>query len=458
MKYVYLLLNFFAYSLGGRLFLIFLVSSFVTVILLNTLGWGLIRNEIDRQIFPHFRYYISYIRREIGVPPDYEGARDLARRTDTVIRIVSPRGVVWSSNEEETGDEEEEMDEEREEEGGSYFPSFGEGNLVAKRKHHKIYRGEFGTVIESRIAGYGYIFYVWDEHTEKRLPWIFLFLGLGLFILIALVYFLVRVQISPLKEIREGIMRVGEGDLDEPVRRIGKGELGDLGVGINRMSQRISEMLKGKRMLLLAMSHELKTPLTSMRLNVELLPTSLEKERLIVNIESMQNLIQDLLTSEALQETGEDSARIDVVSEVGLFLEKEFAGQVDFEKYESSLEVGIDAQNVELLIRNLVKNALRHTPEGGENPLVRIRVEGNDCIIEVVDGGEGVLESELSSLGEAFYRHDSSRTRMTGGTGLGLYLCRLIVEGRGGTIIFKNGVEGRTGLFVQVRLPVYVRK
>ena len=208
------------------------------VLALNTLGRGLVKGEVDRLVHPHVRHYVSYIQREIGVPPDLEEARALAVKTNTVIRIKGPNGMEWSSdgyNHKEQGDDGEQAE-------IQYFPDIEESDSVVERRHHKIYRGVFGTVIESSIPRHNYSFYIWGKDIPERLPWIFWIMGVGLFLSIVLVYFLVSWQISPLRDIRDGIIRVGQGDLEDQVKLIGKGELGDLDEVINRMSRRISGM------------------------------------------------------------------------------------------------------------------------------------------------------------------------------------------------------------------------
>jgi signal transduction histidine kinase len=110
-----------------------------------------------------------------------------------------------------------------------------------------------------------------------------------------------------------------------------------------------------------------------------------------------------------------------------------------------------DRVRLELLVRNLLDNALRHNPPGARAVQVRVARRGTDLLIEVRDHGPGVAQAELERLGQPFYRPDAARTRSSGGVGLGLYLCRQVARSHGGAMLI--GLA-QPGLRVQVILPV----
>jgi signal transduction histidine kinase len=290
----------------------------------------------------------------------------------------------------------------------------------------------------------------------------------ALLVLTLLAWWYARRLLRPLDAIRAGALRFGAGEFGQPieVQRPGRpDELGQLAATINTMGQDIHQMLEAKRALLLAISHELRSPLTRARLNTELLPETADvnpqRQALLRDLQEMARLITDLLESErlsgshaALQREPVDLAVLvgEVVAEV-LTRQPERAGK----RPEISLLIDpalprlpLDATRIRLLIRNLLDNALRHSANAEQPPELSLRALGQGVQIEVRDHGPGVPEDQLPHLAQAFYRPESARTRATGGVGLGLYLCKRVAQAHGGTFAVRNA---KPGLAVLVSLP-----
>jgi len=287
-------------------------------------------------------------------------------------------------------------------------------------------------------------------------------------VLTLLAWLYVRRLLRPLDAIGAGAQRFGLGDFSQPIAVAHPqrpDELGQLAATINTMGHDIHQMLEAKRALLLAISHELRSPLTRARLNTELLPESADvypqRQALLRDLQEMTSLISDLLESErlsgnhaALQREPVDLAVLagEVVAEV-LARQPERAGQ----RPEISLLIDpalprlpLDATRIRLLIRNLLDNALRHSANAEQPPELSLRALGQGVQIEVRDHGPGVPEDQLPQLAQAFYRPESARTRATGGVGLGLYLCKRVAQAHGGTFAVRNA---KPGLVVTVNLP-----
>ena len=111
----------------------------------------------------------------------------------------------------------------------------------------------------------------------------------------------------------------------------------------------------------------------------------------------------------------------------------------------------IDSARIKLLLKNLLDNAVRHTPAGAAPPEVILNATPEDCTLAVRDHGTGIAPEHLPHLTEPFYRADPARLRETGGYGLGLYLCRVIAEAHGGTLAI-DSTPGQ-GTTVRVILP-----
>jgi len=299
------------------------------------------------------------------------------------------------------------------------------------------------------------------ERRPQRLGYV-----LAVLLLLTLMAWLyVRHLLKPLDAIGAGARRFGAGDFSEPIpaRFVDDAsELGELATTLNTMGQDIHQMLEAKRALLLAISHELRSPLTRARLHAELLPESADlrpqRDALLRDLQEMATLISDLLESERLsgqhaalqrESTELPSLALAVVQE--LAARHAAAERVSIDADMDLPRLELDPGRMRLLLRNLLDNALRHGAGAGQAPDIRLRRTSDGGIaIEVRDYGPGVPEPQLGQLAQAFYRPDGARTRAAGGVGLGLYLCRLIAQAHGGTFEVRNA---NPGLSVLVTLP-----
>jgi signal transduction histidine kinase len=291
---------------------------------------------------------------------------------------------------------------------------------------------------------------------------------LSLLLLTLLAYLYVRRLLRPLDAITAGAQRFGAGQFDTPIpiRRPHKpDELGQLAATINTMGRDIHGMLEAKRALLLAISHELRSPLTRARLHTELLPEAQadiapQREALQRDLQEMATLISDLLESErlasphaALQREPLDLAALaaEVQQELAA-RHPESAPGIRLLPAADLPTLPLDASRMRMLLRNLLDNALRHgTPPGAPAPELRLSSTADSGItLAVRDFGPGVPEAQLPNLAEPFYRPDSARTRHAGGVGLGLNLCKLVAQAHGGTLQAHNA---NPGLTVTVTLP-----
>lgn len=306
-----------------------------------------------------------------------------------------------------------------------------------------------------------------NETAFERRPRLFGFALTALLLITGLAWLYVRRLLRPLDDIRAGAMRFGAGEFGQPIalppsRR--HDELGELATTINTMGHDIEQMLEAQRALLLAISHELRSPLTRARLNTELLPDTAEiapqREALLRDLAEMARLISDLLESErlagrhaALHREPTDPAELarEVIDE--LATTQPAARHIHLHAAAHLPTVSLDRIRVRLLLRNLLDNALRHSADVPLPPELHIRrtgEAGQGIEIEVRDHGPGVPDDQLPHLAQAFFRPDTARTRNAGGVGLGLYLCRLVAQAHGGTFAVRNA---KPGLAVKVVLP-----
>ena len=423
------------HSLGTRLTLLFLLFALVMSVVFMAGMQAALRYGWQDYARPLVADYIDRLAAQIGTPPDIDKARALTERLPLRIRIDGPI-VNWSSHADE-GYRHRRDDRPTELRGNPWRPS---------RMTSDGHRISFGFANLPR-----------DDTPEDRprlIGWATL---LALLLLTALAYRIVRGLLRPLDDIRAGAIRFGDGDFSTPIEPRRRDELGELALQINRMADGLQQRLDAKRELLLAISHELRSPLTRARLNAELVAEGNARDALLHDLGEMRDLITDLLESERLAGGGHAALNTETSSLNALVAEtiaSQFAGKAVTVELDPTLpSQPLDRTRIRLLLRNLIDNALRHSQHEGAAvaPNVTTLRRDDDVVLRVRDHGPGVDEAQLAHLGEAFYRTDSARQRSTGGVGLGLYLCRLVAQAHGGGLTVRNA---RPGLEIEVRLPL----
>lgn len=377
--------------------------------------------------------YVDRLAQDIGSPPSVERAQALVQRLPLRVSISGPV-VNWDSAPE--------------------LPVHTAHGHPGEDWNQEAPLLERKTLDGHRIL-FGLNANAWRDR-PRYIGWATLAL---LLLFTALAYRRVRRMLRPLDDIRAGAQRFGAGDFAQPItvqRPQRPDELGELAATINTMAADIQQMLDAKRSLLLAISHELRSPLTRARLNTELLPETPDVQRardaLLRDLALMRDLVTDLLESERL------SAR-----HAALHLEAVDLGALAQEVLRSleapiqhTPPVGLpllqlDPARMRLLLRNLLDNALRHSAQAAQPPELQLQATADGGVaLGVRDFGAGVPPDQLAQLAQAFYRPDAARRREDGGVGLGLYLCKLVVLAHGGSFDIANA---EPGLRISVRLP-----
>lgn len=390
-------------------------------------------------------------------PPSITRAQALVARLPITVRITGPQ-VNWTSHPAQADDD-------RHGRGGHDRRAPPWSGLGRRDAGLLDDRQDWTPLLERRTADGHHIRFGMNREAFERRPRLFGAALAALLVITLGAYLYVRRLLRPLDAIGAGAQRFGAGDFAQPIavpHPDQPDELGRLAITVNTMGQRIAGMLEAKRALLLAISHELRSPLTRARLHAELLPedgtAAEQRAALLRNLQEMTDLVSDLLESErlagrhaALQREPTDLAALARQVIADLQPRHATASAVQLLVADGLLAVSVDAARIRLLLRNLLDNALRHGAGAAQPPQLQISATADGGItISVRDHGPGVPDDQLAQLAEAFYRPDSARTRGAGGVGLGLYLCRLVAEAHGGTLQMHNT---RPGLVVTVVLP-----
>ena len=422
-------------SLFFRLLAIFgiTVILFLIIILISLQS---IRSDSEtiETIPDYFTRHVESIIEDIGTPPNLSNAMRLASELNWTINIRNPI-MEWSSNAQNRLDVDSSQYQE---------------SLTPDAEMRTI-NGE--DII--RVERDGYDFYMYRSAQEDGLfNYFVLYTALALAALILFLnYFMVNKMLNPVRLLKQGAERIRQGDLSYRVKSNLQDELGELTESINHMADSLQSMLEAKRQLLMAISHELRTPITKAKLRLEFMPESDEKDQLKEDIDEIDLLISDLLEAERLNNdhsvlVSEHVLLANFVRSITESFESN-SSEIKVKIPTNDLEFEIDKLRIRLLITNLLNNAVRH----GKGNLITVQVSfsGDRGIIEVKDNGEGIAEEHIPQIAEPFYRADSARQRNTGGFGLGLYLCRLIAQAHGGEMIIASQ-EGQ-GTEIKVNLP-----
>jgi signal transduction histidine kinase len=275
---------------------------------------------------------------------------------------------------------------------------------------------------------------------------------------------LTRRVVTPLAEVIAAAEEIAGGNLSVRARTKGADDLGDLGKSFNKMADSLETNDRERRDMLANIAHELRTPLTVVRGRLEGIMDGIypaDENSIGPALEEaylLERLVEDLrlLTMAEGHQLAFEKGEADL-HEIARRSLNMFQAEADEKKIslemvtwpEKALVIA-DPLRTEQVISNLISNALRYVPAGGRVWL-DISNDGKEVVINISDNGPGVPEADLPFIFNRFWRGEKSRSRVSGGAGLGLAIAKLLVEGQGGRIVASSRPEG--GLQVSVSFP-----
>jgi signal transduction histidine kinase len=268
-------------------------------------------------------------------------------------------------------------------------------------------------------------------------------------------YFIQQI-IKPVHELDRGVKEISKGNLDVVLKVKSRDEIGKVANAFNQMTVELRKMIKARDQLLLDVSHELRSPITRAKIALEIMPPSKEKESVLDDLKEIETMITELLETERLKngKTPLDVKKIRVKDLISTVVSgfRSNQGKIKVHEISNDLFINVDELKIGIVLKNLIENALKYS-ENSEQPVeINVIDQDNKIIIQVEDYGPGIPDDKLNLLFEPFYRIDSSRSRRTGGYGLGLHLAKKIMETHGTSIkiINKQRSNQTSGIIAEI--------
>jgi signal transduction histidine kinase len=386
-----------------------------------------------RKVFPHYvRRLERLLVNDIGYPPDTLKAKDVAQDLEMNIRFQS-HDFNWTTSAEVPTLEELARDEDF----NDRFPYRDQFRVNYEDRPYTIVKNPKGIyILQLMIPGEFYN----PEITVLLLIYVVSF--------ITIVFYLVlRWLFRPLKVLSAGVHEIGKGnyDINIPIKR--KDELGELGKSLNEMTSSIKRSIKSKEQLLIDVSHELRSPLTRIKLGLEV---GSPKETISEDVNEMENMITGLLENYRAES---EHYKLNIENTDIIKLTKDIvSGFSDSERIRLSLPekqsifCKLDSDRAKLVLRNVIDNALKFSTGKID---INITEYKNSVVASIKDSGVGISSEDLKYIFEPFYRSDPSRSRKTGGFGLGLSICKKIMDAHKGKIEISSKLNEWTEVILE---------
>jgi len=259
---------------------------------------------------------------------------------------------------------------------------------------------------------------------------------------------IIRYITEPMKRLAQAADALGRGEEVAPIEARGPGEIQQAIEAFNDMRERLSRSVLDRTRMLASVGHDLRTPITTMRLRAEFIEDEETRGRILSSLDEMQHMAEAALAFAREEAVVEPTRVVDLNALVGTVCadQADMRRDVTYEEF-GRLPYRCRPHSLTRAVRNLVENAIVH----GHSARVRMNGPEQEVWITIEDDGPGIPDRDMGRVFQPFVRLDESRGQETGGIGLGLAIARSIVRGHGGDILLENRVEG--GLAATIQLP-----
>ena len=370
----------------------------------------------------------EYMHTVAATAPNYERAKEIGGRLGVQTRYEGPAGA-WTTD--------------------TALPTAEEAR---RRGHDSInWRHYYVTVAPN---GGSYVF-AWQA--PEQMYRAHLVVPVVVLLLVALVVFtaygVLNRLLLPVRLLSDGVARLSDGQLDVAVSKRSSDEFGALTEAFNRMVGRIREMIRARDQLLLDVSHELRSPLSRLKVAVQFVGEHDLKTRMAADLAAMDIMVGELLELERLRDGSSiKTTRQNLVALLDEVAEG-FHGRspgVRLLPVDREILVDVDPERMRTVFRNLLENAVKYSLADSHAVELSATHENGRVVVRVTDDGPGIPEQDQANLFEPFFRVDRSRSKKTGGYGLGLSIVKRIIEAHGGTIAVANNAPRGTSFVVML--------
>ena len=283
-------------------------------------------------------------------------------------------------------------------------------------------------------------------HPRGSGPWVILF---ALVLLVATAILAARNAISPLKQMARAADVLAADYKHQQLDEFGPYDVRQALHAFNRMGRQLESTVSSQRQVLAAIGHDLRTPITSLKLKTEMLSDPEERTRMMRAIAELEHLTEAALIAASAGQSGEAFERLDIYSIIDSVAEElsDLGNDVVFEDTDDRPIVRGRAGELMRVLRNVVENAVYY----GDRARIRLSTDAGVANILIEDDGPGIPEDAAERVFQPLVRLEQSRSRETGGHGLGLHIAKTLIEAHHGTIRLSNRSSG--GLRVEITLP-----
>ena len=255
---------------------------------------------------------------------------------------------------------------------------------------------------------------------------------------------------EPLKEFQKAAERLGVSFKTTTLEEYkGPPVIRETAQVMNKMQQRIKDLINDRTMMLAAISHDLRTPITRLKLRAHMFDDDELTNKTLNDLDEMEMMISEVLTFSKNENDNEVKRKLDLSSLIETICNDiaDLGHPVTFNKPAKRLPYNTRELTLKRALTNLIQNAIKY----GKEAIVQVKSNHKQITITVEDNGPGIPEKEIEQVFTPFYRCDHSRSRKIAGTGLGLAIAQSAIRAHGGDIILKN--KKPNGLLVTVILP-----
>jgi signal transduction histidine kinase len=417
-------------SVFTKLLIVILVTGIAVNLVVGGFFW-LHRSAVGRPLHKNILQYLNYIISDIGTPPNQERARQIAEQASLRIYFEGADRS-WATAGEISDFQK------------AHWRSWSKKPAVRVGRYH----GHHFVAVDHESGRFVFGLDKSFEMDPERVRLVVILLSLLTLIFVG-AFLSIRWILKPVRWLNEGVREVSRGNLKHRVPVNRSDELRDLAEAFNDMTDRIRNMLHTKEQLLLDVSHELRSPLTRVRVALEFLPEGKARDSIADDVSEMEKMINEILETARRHHLHADlklqpTNLVNLLDAILPDFQKQPPG-VQIDEFPETLVINIDPKQIKTVFQNIIANGIKFSEPDSDPVHISVKPQPHQTIVRIADNGIGIPEEELSFIFEPFYRVDKSRSKDTGGYGLGLSLCKTIMEAHNGKIeIASQPGEGTT--------------